>query len=252
MIKARHKRKYFLETSRTNLSYDCSQLQHWLLHTPMGREILRKERFFLHNNVSTIFGTNSLQIGLGEINLLHGNKIPNHYTLNIDLKADLRFIPLATNSIDLIVCPHVLEFTNNYHHVLQEFQRILTPQGKLIITAFNRYSWFGFLKSRINILKNARLMKLGQLKDQLQTLNFHLEGGKFFGYTPPFKDVKKIHKYRWMNKVGDRWFPTFANSFAIIARKEVITPTLIKRMDMEAFKIPETVNLGTAKTCNKS
>lgn len=252
MPQSSKKQKHFSNQMGSALNYDCHQLQHWLLHTPMGREILRKERFFLHNNVPSIFGLNSLQIGLGEINLLQGNKIPNHYTINIDIKADLRFIPFATNSIDLIVCPHVLEFTNNYHHVLQEFHRILSPQGKLIITAFNRHSWFGIFKSRIDILKNARLIKLGQLKDQLQTLNFHLEGGKFFSYTPPFKEAKKIYKYRWMNKAGDRWFPTLANSFAIIASKEVITPTLIKRMDREAFKIPEAATLGTAKICNKN
>ena len=218
----------------------------------MGREILRKERVYLYNSVSTIFGVNSLQIGLGEINLLHGNKIPNHYTMNIDLTADLRFIPLATNSIDLIVCPHVLEFTNNYHHVLQEFYRILAPQGKLIITAFNRYSWFGLFKKKIPLLNKARLIRLEKLKDQLQTLNFSLEGGKFFNYSPPFNDIKKIGKYRWLNKVGDRWFPTLANSFAITASKEIITPTLIKSKDMEAFNRLNPAALTTARTCNKN
>lgn len=243
---------HFATSAGTALVYDCNELQHWLLYTPTGREILRKERIYLQNSASTIFGVNSLQIGLGEINLLHGNKIPNHYTFNIDIHADLRFIPLADSSIDLIVCPHVLEFTNNYHHVLQEFHRILAPQGKLIITAFNRYSWFGLLKRKIPLLDKARLIRLEKLKDQLQTLNFSLEGGKFFNYCPPFNDVEKINKYRWLNKVGDRWFPTFANSFAITASKEIITPTLIKRKDMEAFNLGTTATLTTARTCNKN
>ena len=38
-----------------------------------------------------------------------------------------------------------------------------------------------------------------------------------------------------MNLVGDRWFPTLANSFALILRKEIVTPTLIKYKDLESF-----------------
>ena len=234
-------------------SFTFDKLQHWLLHTPLGRDILRTERIFFHQNVGTLFGNYSLQIGLNQINFLHGNKIPNHYTLDVDLISDLRFLPIASNSIDLIVCPHVLEFTNNYHYILQEFSRILTPQGKLIITCFNRYSWFGLLKGRIPLIKKANLISLDKLSSQLQTLNLRIEGGKFFSYCPPFAKAKTLKKYNWLNKIGDRWLPTFANCFTIIASKEVITPTLIKAKDLEAFSaLNSELGIGTAQVCNKN
>lgn len=189
--------KHFTHHSQNGLIYDCNQLQQWLLYTPLGRDILRKERIFLRHNVEHIFGNYSLQIGLSNINLLHGNKIPNHFTINVDLKADLHFLPLADNSVDLIVCPHVLEFTDNYHHTLQEFSRILAPHGKLIISCFNRYSWFGLLKKKIPLLKNANLISLEKLKAQLQMLNLQLVGGKFFSYCPPVTKASTLVKYRW-------------------------------------------------------
>lgn len=238
--------KHFIAPKSKSLTYDCQRLQQWLLHTPSGRETLRKERLFFMQNVNKIFGRNSLQIGLSDINLLHGNKIINHFTINVDLQADLRFLPLASDSINLIICPHVLEFTNNYHHVLQEFYRILAPGGRIILTCFNRHSWFGLLQWWIPLLHEARLISLSNLKSQLQTLNFSLEGGKFFNYCPPFNDARRLRKYRWLNHIGDRWFPTLANSFALIAKKEIVTPHLIKAKDLEIFKtLP--ANLGTAK-----
>ena len=234
------------------LAYASQQLQSWLLDTPIGREILHTERTFFRQNVEYRFGLYSLQIGLPEINLLQGNKIANHYTIELDLKTDLHFLPFADNSIDLIICPHSLEFSNNYHHVLQELYRILTPSGHLIITCFNRYSWFGLLKKRITILKQGHLIGLTEIKNQLQALNFRLEGGKFFSYCPPLSSARQLAKYQWLNKVGDRWLPTLANSFAIIARKEKITLNLIKNLNEFKSFNPLQPNLGTAPLCNKN
>jgi SAM-dependent methyltransferase len=243
--------RYFTTKSNTPLIYDCNRLQQWLLHNPSGREILRKERFFLSNNVKHIGGKYSLQIGLKQINLLQGNKISHHYIVNFDLKSDLRFLALADNSIDLIVCPHVLEFNNNYHHILHEFYRVLSPKGKLIITCFNRYSWFSLCRKLIPMLKDAQLISLNQLKNQLVTLNFQIEGGKFFSYCPPFTTAKYLRKVRWMNQIGDRWLPTLANSFALIASKEIITPNLIKPLNRVEFNHPYP-ELNAAPVCHKN
>jgi SAM-dependent methyltransferase len=243
--------KYFQPNKRQPLIYDCQALQQWLLYHPVGREILRKERIFLTHNVQHVFGNYSLQIGLSNINFLHGNKIQNHYTVNVDVAADLRFLPFESNSIDLIVVPHVLEFTNNYHYVLQEFYRILAPHGRIIITCFNKYSWFGLFSRKIPLLKNASLISLTSLKDQVQALNFAIIGGKFFNYCPPFSKARHLRRYNWLNKVGDRWFPTLANSFALILRKEVVTPNLIKAKDLATYD-EVNPNLGTASLCNRN
>lgn len=225
------------------------KLQQWLLYTPNGRYTLRNERLFYHNSVQNVFGYYSLQIGLPEINFLQGNKIPTHFVLGHDVLCDLKFLPFANNSIDLIVCPHVLEFTSNYNHFLQECYRVLIPRGKLIISSFSQDSFFcnwnqksyGFKINPIN---------LETLKNQLSELNFNIDGGKFYGYRPPINNAKILSRLGWMDKAGDRWFPTYANNFGLTATKDVITPTPITPFT-PTYAPGLTPNLGTAKICKK-
>ena len=52
-------------------------------------------------------------------------------------------LPFASQSIDLVALPHVLEFTDDPHEVLREVARVLMPEGRLIITGFNPLSLWG-------------------------------------------------------------------------------------------------------------
>lgn len=227
------------------------ELQNWFHLTPLGREILRKERKYFADSAKYIFGNYSLQIGLNQINLLQGNKIINHYIINQDTICDLCFLPFAENTLDLIVCPHILEFyPNNYQHVLAEFQRILKPDGLLILSCFNRSSWLNYFKRRFTFLKNSIFFNIDEIKKQLIKHDFAIEGGKFFSYIPPFSSARRLHSWRWLNKAGDRWFPTLANSFCLIVRKNVVAPNIIK-VDFESNSKLKP-QLGNAKVCHKN
>lgn len=228
-------------------TYDL--LQRWLTKTPLGREILHKERLFYVENVKTSFGLYSLQIGLNEINMLQGNKIVNHYSLPTDIIANTSFLPFKDDSIDLIIMPHYIEYINNPNETLQEIYRILSPNGKVILTTFNANSWLGIRKHKIAALKNMYFQNLPKFKDLIIENKFHIEAGKFFSYCPPSRSAKSLKNFSWMNKFGDRWFPTFANSFALILNKKiscnnVITPTL----DNNSLNNPSEI----ANICNKN
>ena len=43
-----------------------------------------------------------------------------------------RDLPIASNSIDLLLLPHVLEFSVNPHQILREVQRVLMPDGHAV------------------------------------------------------------------------------------------------------------------------
>lgn len=49
-------------------------------------------------------------------------------------KADLHNLPYESNSFDAIYCISVLEHTKNYREIIQEFRRILKPEGSLVLT----------------------------------------------------------------------------------------------------------------------
>lgn len=207
---------------------NAKHLEYWFLHTPIGREILRLERNFLHNCVKNIFGKYSIQLFLNNINFLNGNKIVNHYSNHKDLFINCDSLPFKDNSIDLIICPHLLEYQDNYLYLIQEMYRVLAPNGKVVITVFNKASWIGIRAKRIPALKSIHPLKLNTLKDDIAEVGFNIIGGKFFSYCPPFKNAATIKKYNWLNKVGDRWFPTLANSFALILQKKEIMPNNIQ------------------------
>jgi hypothetical protein len=69
--------------------------------------------------------------------------------------------------------------------------------------------------------------------------------GKFFGYHPRFKSAS--NKSRW-DKIGDRWFPLFANIYLIVVRKKIFTMTPIKpswngKIQRNQVKVKETYEL---------
>ena len=228
------------------------KLQDWMQHTPLGRDILSAERILYSNYVHNIFGYHALQIGFDSINFLQGNKISNHYVTKRNLQCDLRFLPLAENSIDLIICPHVLEFLPNYHHFLQECYRVLIPNGKLIITVFNPNSLLGIMKNKIEPLQIANFIKLAKLKQQLETLNFSIDGGKFTCYKPPVNKQKTLEMLSFLDKIGDRWFPTLSDSYALFLSKEIITPTRINPFKQVNLTEKLATKLGHAREiCSK-
>jgi SAM-dependent methyltransferase len=221
-------------------------LQQWLLNTTLGRNILATEEVFYHNSTQNIFGYYAIQTGLSQINFLSNNKISSKTVLNRDISCDLAFLPFETNSIDLIICPHTLEFTDNYHIFLQECYRVLMPKGKIIINNFNPKSLLGLFGKGNPILKQINYISVSKLQQQLSTLNFNICGGKFFNYLPPFNSDNYLRHFEFFNKIGDRWFPTFANCYALVASKDVITPTFVGTRRKLNPKPAFAPNLGVA------
>jgi ubiquinone/menaquinone biosynthesis C-methylase UbiE len=48
-----------------------------------------------------------------------------------EVRSDLHHLPLAANSIDLVVMPHTLEFAPDPHQMLREVERVLVPEGQV-------------------------------------------------------------------------------------------------------------------------
>lgn len=201
-------------------------LQQWLLYTTLGQYILKNEKIFYHNIVSNTFGHIAIQLGFEEINFLQGNKIPKNYFIGKDIQCNLNTIPFETNSVDLIVCPHIIECLDNNHELLTECYRILKPHGIIIITCFNKYSFFNLLKFTQKNLKQLNMVNLNSLKQQLINLNFHIQFGKYISYTFPINNINILHKLQFLDKIGNRWFPTLSNILALVASKEMLNITL--------------------------
>ena len=125
--------------------------------TPAGGYVRAWEQARLDELTADIFGYNAVQIGLPCMDSLAANRMPNKwqtdsalFTLQqsdalqrVVLAHDFAELPFATQSLDLVVLPHVLEFANEPHQILREVERVLIPEGQVIVCGFNPISMWG-------------------------------------------------------------------------------------------------------------
>ena len=179
--------------------------------------------------VEDVFGFRAMQIGLPEVDFLRQNRIGYRFSLALEpgaqLAADPLQLPLASQSVDLVVLPHVLEFHHNPHDVLREAERVLMPEGQVVISGFNTISFFR-LRQAFRIDKrrspwDAKYISLLRLRDWLRVLGFELNGGKFGCYLPPFAQKRWIQRFAFMEKAGARWWPIAGGLYVVRAVKRV-------------------------------
>jgi SAM-dependent methyltransferase len=121
--------------SNPDLQADAAQ---WFA-TPLGQYALARETEYLDRVVADLFGYNAFQLGLPENDLLRASRIPLRCRVAhagaVGIRADFRDLPIASNSADLILLPHVLEFSEQPHQILREVARVLLPEGHVVIPA---------------------------------------------------------------------------------------------------------------------
>lgn len=96
------------------------------------------------------FGYHILQIGVAQsLDLFCQSRISHRIYISEQPGAGVNLVsrndelPLESDSIDTVIAHHSLEFGPDPHGVLREIQRVLAPQGHLIVIGFNPFSLLG-------------------------------------------------------------------------------------------------------------
>jgi SAM-dependent methyltransferase len=140
---------------------------------------------------------------------------------------DFTELPFASQSLDLVVLPHLLEFAAEPHQVLREVERVLIPEGQLIISGFNPASLWGMRQAAGRLTGSAFLprdgefISLSRLKDWLKLLNMEVGRGQFGCYAPPCATQKWLYRFGFMEPAGTRWWPYFGAVYVVRAIKRV-------------------------------
>lgn len=203
--------------------------------TTLGSYVLAREQAYFDETVSDIFGFNALQLGLPQHDLLRASRIPQRLNLDIHrparLIAGFEHLPLASQSIDLALMPHVLEFSPNPHQVLREVERVLMPEGHVIITGFNPLSWWGvghLFKRRCGDYPwRGNFIHLPRVKDWLALLGLEVVAGRLSCYAPPLQSKQWLERFQFMEAAGDRWWPLGGGVYSLLAKKRVHSMRLI-------------------------
>lgn len=209
-------------------------LAEWLA-SPQARYILDWEMARIDDAVSDIFGFNALQIGLGELDLLHANRIPLRQRAGdsgqVDVFCDPAALPFAAHSIDLVVLPHLLEFREDAHQILREVERILIPEGQVVITGFNPFSLWG---SRRRLDRSGsfpwtgRYLSLPRLRDWLQLLGFEPDRGECGCFAPAVEQARWLERWHPIENIGRRWWPFAGGVYILRAIKRTHGMRLIR------------------------
>jgi SAM-dependent methyltransferase len=211
-----------------------SMLADWF-ETPKGSYVLAWERGQFDAAVEDVFGFNAVQIGLPGIDFLRESRIPLKVRAGLErgcwLRSDPMQLPIASQSIDLLVLPHVLEFCARPHAILREAERVLMPEGSVVISGFNPLSLWGAARAlgweRRHYPGCGRFIGLLRLKDWLAMLGFELNGGRFGCYAPPFSQRRWLERFGFMEKAGERWWPICGSVYVVRAVKRVAGMRLV-------------------------
>jgi SAM-dependent methyltransferase len=214
-----------------------------------GAHALAWEQTQIDHWVSDAFGYHAVQLGLPELDALRHNRMPHRWVLQPQeampgdvqmdasriehdaacgpspgatsrLFAEFHALPFPASSLDLVVMPHTLETAADAHQTLREVERVLRPEGRLLITGFNPASLWGLARRRAT-WSPQDWIGYWRLRDWLRLLSFEVEGGRFGCYVPPVSRATWLERLHWMESVGDRWWPVLGGVYAVMAVKRV-------------------------------
>jgi len=261
-------------------------LEGWL-QTPAGVYLRAWEQTCLDNLTADIFGYNAVQIGMPQIDALSASRMPYKWLADrkvrppvprmppaapsqqmgpahgaaaiepappprpVALTLDYTELPFASQSMDLVVLPHVLEFSADPHQVLREVERVLIPEGQVIICGFNPASLWGarHVMRRVGgasfLPRTEELITMPRMKDWLKLLNMSASQSHFGCYAPACRTEKWLNRYAFMDNAGPRWWPFFGGVYIVQAIKRVkgmhlIGPAWTKKSATSQVVVPAT------------
>jgi SAM-dependent methyltransferase len=150
----------------------------------------------------------------------------------VALIANCEALPLAAASIDVLLVPHILEFSPQPHMVLREAERVLIGEGYIVITGFNPWSFCGAwrLLGRWRTVPpwDGQFLSAARIKDWLKLLGFEIEFLKKTSFRPPIASRSISNKLAFLELVGRACWPWFGNVYVVVAKKRVAAVTPLK------------------------
>ncbi|MGQ9659933.1 MAG: class I SAM-dependent methyltransferase [Thermochromatium sp.] len=216
-------------------------LQAWY-RSALGAEVARIECECVQRLLANVFGYYLVQVGAGEGfgEALAASRIRHCIRLSGSCLTDRQgsivigdpaALPLASDSIDALVLPHVLEYSDRPNAILAEVERVLIPEGRLILLGFNPMSLWGLGCLWWPVCRrppwNGRWRLAIQVERWLTERGFVIEARERVLFRPPF--VSRTGSCcASVESLGRRFWPLFGGLYVIRAVKRVVPLTPVK------------------------
>jgi SAM-dependent methyltransferase len=149
---------------------------------------------------------------------------------NVVTLADEGELPFADYSIDRVLLIHALETTEQVGPMLKEIWRVLAGGGRLLIVVPNRRGIWARLDR--TPFGSGRPYTTSQLSQLLRDEQFTPIASDTALFIPPARKRMILRSAAAWERIGKRWFPTFAGVVLVEAAKQIYakpTPARIPR-----------------------
>ena len=206
--------------------------------TPLGKSLQDIELSLLDHCLPRRFGYHLLQIGCNNIPMYTNSPVghkfsichhDNHQGHGVVAKGEA--IPLTSESLDVVLLHHALDYSSSQHQLLREVSRVLIAGGHIVIVGFNPISSWGVrirFPGRKKYPWQGKLLSTQRITDWLKLLGFQIEQIRYGAYSLPINSPGVI-KYSGILEslaAGFNW-PT-GGVYMISAKKQVLPLTPIQ------------------------
>jgi SAM-dependent methyltransferase len=183
-----------MKTKPTPLPQSRQAFLEWYNVATAGQILQTLEASYLQSALKLTYNQRTLQVGrLGSETLyIDSDFMGDFILLDVDsihaatparrISATADELPIASESVDTLILPHIIEFAIHRHQILREVERVLKPEGRLFILGLNPWSPHRIIQHlprnphfwRTNFVSRQRLL------DWLSLLKFDAELSAFF------------------------------------------------------------------------
>ena len=238
-----------------DLENTAPALRHWL-QSDFGRYLQVRERRVIEEHFSQLPGYRLMRLGLTSdpetldcFNHIHRFSMhPNELEGAHSALSTFVELPLMSETIDVLLLQHALEFSRSPKAVLAEASRVVMPGVHILLCAFNPYGPMGMAKFSMQLCfghaqYSFHNLRLGRVIDWLSLLNFHVMAVEHGAYNVPLNYPHLIyHDSRW-EKVCQKARLPMGNFYMIHAIKRVprgiINPAKSLRAAVTGYRVTQ-------------
>ena len=142
-------------------------------------------------------------------------------------------LPFADYSIDRVLLVHALETSEEVRAMLKEIWRVLAGGGRVLIVAPNRRGIWARLDR--TPFGSGRPYTMSQLSQLLRDEQFTPVGSDAALFIPPATGRMMLRAAPAWERIGRRWFPTFAGVLLVEATKQIYAKPAVARAPRRRF-----------------
>jgi SAM-dependent methyltransferase len=223
------------------MTAQARDLDAWLAG-PLGGLLLEQERAIVAATLECAFGLHCLQVGawgppnlfLSEARTRRAALVAGRPMPGAGLVAEPSELPLQSDSVDVMLLPHTLEFAPDPHEVLREAARVLAGEGELVLLGFDPLGTWALRNSFTRGGSPpgiARTIPAARLADWLKLVGFEVGPAERYLYAPPFAKLAAGRARAAFERMGRRAWPRFSGAYLLHARKRVhsMTPVRLRK-----------------------